>query len=158
MKIFLALSITLITFITLSCTNDVISNNEKNSNNRTPFYQSESSNINRHFCDPPDSTPHCRTPARACFDDVIVTAPHPAEENEILTQHINNNTVYLYFDEGNIENYEVLFPGFEGPALIDLRNDLTTLRKIPNGDTTIVTYYIVYTADTNSRPDYSDYY
>jgi len=148
----------ILSILFLSCSEDtgITENNKKI---QGPDYQA-GSNIHRHFCKPidPNIKPHCAPPKRDCFDDVIVEAPRPKAEDFILTEHILNNTVYLYFDENNVENYQVLFPNFDGPALSDLRNNLTTLRKIVNDDTNIVTYYIVFTADTNLTPDYSEYY
>jgi len=100
---------------------------------------------------------HCEAPKRDCFPETVVTAPRKKIEDDILSYDIINNIVYQYFDEANIENYEILFPGFVGPALSDLRDNVTTLRRIQTTDSS-VNYYIIFVNDTNSSPDYSEYY
>jgi len=89
-----------------------------------------------------------------CFPDVIVTAPRLIYVNE-LDSLIAINQVSVFFQTSG--HYPNLFPGFDGPALYDLRNDSTTLRKGVFNDTTVI-YHIVLYNDTTTEADYSQYY
>lgn len=106
---------------------------------------------NRHY------DPNCRrcfTPAHDCFPDIVVTAPKLSFIKE-LDSLIQINHTYKFFQPRG--NSEELFPGLYGPALVDLVESLTTLRKGISSDSTIF-YHIVFVSDTNLAPDYSEYY
>lgn len=96
----------------------------------------------------------CFPGAHDCFPDIVVTAPKLSFIRELDSLILINQT-YKYFQITG--NYEQLFPGLYGPALNDLVNNVTTLRKGISSDTTIF-YHIIFLNDTNSAPDYSEYY
>ncbi len=97
---------------------------------------------------------NCHLPPKGCFAPIVVTAPKLPNINQ-LDSAIGNYTTNEFFS--NTENYEELFPGFYGDALQDLQDSITTLVRIENGPDT-AWYYIVYSCDQDSLPDYSNVY
>ena len=96
----------------------------------------------------------CTAPPHDCFDEVVVTAPKKVYYDELDNLILSDNVKDFFVENGDYLN---IFTDFDGPALLDLRNNVTTLRKIVYGVDDI-SYYIVFRNDTNSTPDYSDYY
>lgn len=92
----------------------------------------------------------CKFPAHDCFPDIIVT-PQNIYYIAELDNHILNNTVSTFFQVGG--NYEEIYPGLFGKALTDLRNGITTLRKVLVSDS-IIAYRIVMFNDTSIQADY----
>lgn len=82
----------------------------------------------------------CIRPSYDCFPEIVVTAERPKNDfiNE-LDRNIANNTVSQFFSETG--NYRELYPNFNGTALQDLRNEITTVRKV--GDSESLFYRIV---------------
>jgi hypothetical protein len=105
----------------------------------------------RHWCWDAD---RCKLPPYDCFPDITVEDTKLPFINE-LDQLISVNNIDEFFEDGG--NYVKLYPGMHGPALFDLRDSLTTLRKVIHAQDTIC-YRIVSYSDTNTSPDYSSYY
>ncbi len=97
----------------------------------------------------------CEKPPRDCYPDIIVT-PKKIYWDE-LDAHIANNTVASFFAAGGNWVQICDTSVFKGPMLDDLRNGITTLRKNLTSDPNVVNYHVIYTADTLSSPDYSNY-
>lgn len=69
-----------------------------------------------------------------------------------LDGKIEQDKVSDFFQEEG--DYEIIYPGFYGQALLDLRDSVTTVRKVIVDDTTVC-YRFVYRTDTSLAPDYS---
>ncbi|MBX3042231.1 MAG: hypothetical protein KF896_00790 [Ignavibacteriae bacterium] len=96
----------------------------------------------------------CETPKRDCFDDVIVTAPKEIYFDELDNRIVNQTTDVFFSASGN---YLEIFENFSGPALLDLRNGITTMSKLDFGSG-VRTYYIHFLGYPDSTPDYSAFY
>lgn len=143
-------------FFLFSCSEEKISSPENISPNNPRYTTKKTAPTEKWYADSPLLPKHCEAPKKDCVPKTILT-PEKKVEDIILADHINNNTVYQYFQASNQQHYDILFPNFTGPALLDLRANITTIRKIVNKDFT-VNYYFVFVNDTTNSPDYSDFY
>lgn len=104
----------------------------------------------RHWC---CEIEDCQLPAIDCMPDVVVQGNQSyinALDNYIATNNVDN----FFAVNGDYLN---LFPNFGGEALNDLRDSITTLRKVIQPDSNI-TYRLIMLSDTTSPPDYSSFY
>jgi|GEM_PF-2074453 len=149
------LNIVVLVVLMIGCKENISINKEKKTDYALNDYKFTTANLtkpDRHWskCHPTK----CKFPAHDCFPDIIVYPDNSQYVNE-LDELISINQVNLFFNENG--NYEQLFPGLFGKALEDLRDNITTLRKIIVDSNTIA-YRIVLINDTSLPADYYNYY